>query len=84
MIDIHIEDRKMVADGRDDGTLVALALRGGPEAFGPIIERYKGAVFGVALSRLRNFHDAEDLTQTTFVLAFDRPDRLKDPGRLGP
>jgi RNA polymerase sigma-70 factor (ECF subfamily) len=67
----------------DNTTLVNMALSGGPQAFGPIIERYKDAVFGVALSRLRNFHDAEDLTQSSFVEAFDRLADLKDPNRLG-
>lgn len=66
-----------------DAALVANALTNGPQAFAPIIERYKDAVFGVALSRLRNFHDAEDLTQTTFVEAFDAIARLKEPDRLG-
>jgi RNA polymerase sigma-70 factor, ECF subfamily len=72
-----------VAQEVDNAALVAQALAGGPEAFGPIIVRYKDAVFGVALARLRNFHDAEDLTQTTFVEAFDRLQNLKDPERLG-
>lgn len=67
----------------DNATLVDKALSGGPQAFGPIIERYKDAVFGVALSRLHNFHDAEDLTQSSFVEAFDRLASLKDPNRLG-
>jgi DNA-directed RNA polymerase specialized sigma24 family protein len=40
------------------------------------------AVFGVVLSRLRNFHDAEDLTQATFLEAFQGLERLRDPGRL--
>lgn len=67
----------------DNTTLVEMALSGGPQAFGPIIERYKDAVFGVALSRLRNFHDAEDMTQSAFVEAFDKLPDLKDPNRLG-
>ena len=72
-----------VAQELDNAALVAQALDGGPESFGPIVVRYKDAVFGVALARLRNFHDAEDLTQTTFVEAFDRLRDLKDPQRLG-
>jgi len=67
----------------DDVALVTAALSGGPEAFGPIIERYQDAVFAVALARLRNFHDAEDVAQEVFIDAFERLDRLKDPSRLG-
>ncbi len=67
----------------DDAALVAAALAGGPEAFAPIVERYRDAAFGVALARLRNFHDAEDITQGVFVEAYERLGNLKDPARLG-
>jgi RNA polymerase sigma-70 factor, ECF subfamily len=67
----------------DDGALVARALAGGPAAFGPLIERYKDVVFGVALARLRNYEDAEDVTQGVFLEAFGRLDGLRDADRLG-
>ncbi len=67
----------------DDAALVAAALAGGPEAFAPIVERYRDAAFGVALARLRNFHDAEDVTQAAFIEAYERLGNLKDPARLG-
>ncbi len=66
-----------------DCELVAAALAGGPEAFGPIVERYQDAVFGVALARLRDFHEAEDVAQNVFVEAFGRLGNLKDASRLG-
>ena len=65
-----------------DEELVAGALAGGPEAFEPIVRRYQDAVFGVALSRVRSFHDAEDVAQGAFVEAFQRIGTLKDPARL--
>lgn len=68
---------------KDDAGLVATALAGGPETFGPIIERYQDAVFGVALARLRNFHDAEDIAQEVFIEAFEHLGRLENPCRLG-
>ena len=49
---------------KNDATLVAEALNNGPEAFAQIIEQYKSIVFGVAVARVRNFHDAEDLAHT--------------------
>jgi RNA polymerase sigma-70 factor (ECF subfamily) len=49
----------------------------------PIVARYKGMVFGVAVARLRHFHDAEDVAQETFVRAYTRLGRLKEPARLG-
>jgi RNA polymerase sigma-70 factor (ECF subfamily) len=66
-----------------DAELVAAALAGGAREFGAVVERYRDSVFGVALSRLRNFHDAEDVTQTVFVEAFGRLVSLRDPSRLG-
>ncbi len=69
---------------KDDQELVAAALAGGPEEFAPIVVRYQDAVSGISLSRLRNFHDAEDVAQTVFVDAFTRLDRLREPAKLGP
>jgi len=58
-------------------------MAGGPEAFAPIVQRYQDAVFAVALARLGDFHDAEDVAQQVFVEAFGRLGGLKDPARLG-
>lgn len=68
---------------KNDTAIVAQALAGGPEAFAPIVERYQDAVFGIALARLRNFHDAEDVAQGVFIEAYQRLGTLKEPGRLG-
>ena len=67
-----------------DAELCRAAIDGGPEAFSPIVERYRDAVFGIALARLRDFHDAEDMAQHVFVEAFERLGGLRDPARLGP
>ena len=66
-----------------DAELFAAALAGGPEACAPIVARYQDAVFGVALARLRDFHEAQDVAQEVFVTAFERLGGLKDPARLG-
>jgi RNA polymerase sigma-70 factor (ECF subfamily) len=58
-------------------------VQGGPEAFAPIVEQYQDAVFGIALARLRDFHNAQDVAQQVFVDAFERLDSLKAPSRLG-
>jgi RNA polymerase sigma factor (sigma-70 family) len=66
-----------------DAELVAAALEGGRTEFAAIVERYKDAVFAVALARLGSYHDAEDAAQEAFVEAFRRLGTLKDPARLG-
>src|SRR4030042_4241240 len=68
---------------KSDAELHADAMNGGPEAFVPIIERYQDAVFGVALARTGNFHDAQEIAQEAFIEAFTRLANLKDPSRLG-
>ena len=70
-------------DAKSNAELHQAAVHGGPEAFGPIVQRYQDAVFGVALVRLRDFHEAEDMAQHVFVEAFQRLAGLKDPSRLG-
>ena len=66
-----------------DLELVAAAMAGGPEAFSPIVEHYQDAVFGIALARLGDFHEAQDVAQEVFVAAFQSLGTLRDPGRLG-
>ena len=68
----------------DDASLVAAALQGGPEAYAPIVRRYQDTVFGVALGRLGQPHDAEDIAQSVFVEGWERLADLRDPARLGP
>jgi RNA polymerase sigma factor (sigma-70 family) len=66
-----------------DTRLVEKALHEGADSFRPIVERYKGAVFAVALSRVRDFHLAEDVAQQVFLEAYQKLDSIKDPARLG-
>jgi len=69
---------------KSDELLVEEALNGGAEAFAPIIDRYRDAVFGVSLARLGDFHEAEDAAQDAFVEAYQRLGTLRHPGRLAP
>jgi RNA polymerase sigma-70 factor (ECF subfamily) len=66
-----------------DAELYANAMAGGPDAFGPIVDRYKDAVFGIALARVRDFHAAEDVAQAVLIAAFERLGSLRQPSRLG-
>ena len=68
---------------KDNIALVAAALSGDPEMFSPIVERYQDAVFAIALARLRNFADAEDVAQEVFVEAFENLGKLSNPSSLG-
>lgn len=56
-------------DQFDDDVLIRGVLSGDRELFGIIVRRYSGRVYRVALSVVRNFADAEDVVQDTFVSA---------------
>jgi RNA polymerase sigma-70 factor (ECF subfamily) len=62
---------------------VEQALRGGPDAFRQIVDRFQNAVFAVALSRVRDFHLAEDVAQLVFTEAYQKLASLKEPEKLG-
>lgn len=53
------------------------------EAFGCLVRRYQGLVFGVAFHALGNVEDARDVAQDVFVRAFVHFDQLRDPRRFG-
>jgi RNA polymerase sigma-70 factor (ECF subfamily) len=58
-------------------------LAGETQAFGGLVAKYKDAVFGVALSKVGSFVDAEEIAQETFLTAFERLGSLKDPDAFG-
>jgi RNA polymerase sigma factor (sigma-70 family) len=56
----------------EDGHIVYKCLNGEPEAFGFLVDKYKGAIYAFAYAKLRNFHDAEDVTQEVFIRAYQK------------
>ena len=56
----------------DDKDLVKRCLAGDLNAFETILERYQKPVFNVALRVLSNTDDAADVTQATFVKAYEK------------
>ena len=57
-------------EGVDDRALVDAVLSGDRQAFGILVERETRAVFRVCLRILGRPHDAEDVTQESFVAAY--------------
>lgn len=55
--------------------LIQRSLNGDLDAWGEIVTRYKQAVFAVALSILRNYADAEDAAQDSFIRAYENLDK---------
>lgn len=56
----------------EDGYIIRKCLDGDSAAFGILVDKYKGGIYALAYSRLRNFHDAEDVTQEVFVKAYQK------------
>ncbi|MFO0866869.1 MAG: sigma-70 family RNA polymerase sigma factor [Gemmataceae bacterium] len=59
--------------------LIDKARAGDPIAFGTLVERFQPAVYAVALARLRDVHEAIELTPEVFIHAMKKLGRLRDP-----
>lgn len=55
----------------DDLTLVKDCLGGDTKAFESIIDKYQKPIFNVALRMVNDYEDAQDITQSVFVKAFE-------------
>src|SRR5437660_7941806 len=58
--------------------LVRLAQTGDRVAFGELVERFQGAVFAMALTRVRDPGEAQELAQDVFVHAMRKLPQLRD------
>jgi RNA polymerase sigma factor (sigma-70 family) len=54
----------------DDRYIIHKCLNGDSAAFGILVDKYKASIYALAYSKLRNFHDAEDITQEAFIKAY--------------
>ena len=65
-----------------DAELIQRTLAGDESAFGFLVDKYKGSVHALAYRKLGDFHTAEEITQDTFLKAYQKLSTLKDPGRF--
>ena len=69
---------------KQDDTQIVHAIRGGDSAaFTALVEKYKKAVYGIILPKVRDFHQAQDLTSETFVTAYLSIESLDAPEKVG-
>lgn len=57
---------------------VEQSRRGDQNAFARLVGQYQGMVSGIALSRLGDLHQSEDLAQETFLVAWQKLHELED------
>ena len=62
---------------------VLRAQEGDREALGQLMVRYEGAVYAIALRRLNNHAEAEELSQEVFVQAMEKLCQLRQPECFG-
>ncbi len=65
-----------------DRQLIRAALLGETSAFGAIVERYWNMVVALALSKVSDVAEAEDIAQESFLNAYSHLAGLKDPSRF--
>jgi len=67
-----------------DRAVMRKVLGGNLSAFRVLVDRYAGIVHGVAYARLRNFADAEDVAQETFIRFYQHLDQMAHRKHIGP
>ena len=66
----------------DDVQLVHAVLSGDDAAFGTLVEKYQKSVHALAWRKTGDFHDAEEITQDTFLRAYQKLSTLRDPSKF--
>ena len=69
-----------VAGEQQPEDLLLRVAQGEQEALARLYEQTRGAVYGLALSYLKNAHDAQDVTQETFVRIWDSAHQYRAQG----
>ncbi len=54
----------------DDGSIIHRCLNGESEAFGILVDKYREGIYAFIYAKLRDFRDAQDVTQEVFVKAY--------------
>jgi len=62
----------------EDGYIIRKCLNGEPVSFGLLVDKYKAGIYALAYFKLRNFHDAEDITQEVFIKAYRNLHNLRN------
>ncbi|UKI36212.1 MAG: hypothetical protein L6V93_20055 [Clostridiales bacterium] len=56
----------------DEKSIILRAQDGDSESFSLLIEKYKDAVFTVCFAILKDYHNANDAAQDTFIKAYKK------------
>jgi RNA polymerase sigma-70 factor (ECF subfamily) len=77
------ENSTLTMEPQTVAELVRAAQTGDRDAFGELFERYRPAMVALAMRRVRNADEAEELSQDVFVQAMQKIDQLRVPEAFG-
>ena len=66
----------------NDAALIQRVLEGDDTAFSALVRKYQKPVHALAWRKIGDFHIAEDITQDTFLKAYQRLSTLKEPQKF--
>jgi len=67
---------------KDDARLIRSVLSGDESAFGILIQKYQKGIHALAWRKIGDFHHAEEITQDTFLRAYEKLSTLKNPNQF--
>ncbi len=77
------ENTIFTIETRTVAELVRAAQAGDRDAFGELFERYRSGIVALAMRRVRNADEAEELAQDVFIQAMQKIDQLRVPEAFG-
>ena len=80
LLTAQITERHGEEERRELDRLLSGVAAGDREALAQLYRRTRTAVYGLALSYVKNAHDAQDVTQDTFVRVWDSAQQYKSQG----
>ncbi len=66
----------------NDQQLIDEILEGNSNAFSIIVDRYKDLVFTITLKMINDFHEAEEVTQDSFIKAYKNLAKFKNESKF--
>ena len=66
----------------NDAQLISKILAGNDNAFNVLVQRYQNSIHALAWRKVGDFHYAEEITQDTFLKAYENLSTLKNPNHF--
>ena len=66
----------------DDAKWVERILAGDADAFTSLVKKYEKQIHAFVWQRVKDYHVAEEITQDTFLRAYEKLGTLRDPNRF--